>query len=741
MRLYGPGLEPRLERVPVPRARPGQSLLRVLAAGVCHTEMQLLDGTLNPGVWPLIPGHEIAGEVLDGPLAGRRAIVYYSQPCGECEWCRAGQEHVCPNAGPQPGLSTDGGFAELARVSTDCLIPLPEELDPVAAAPLGCAAATALHALRAVAEVKAGETAVVYGIGGVGLPLIQLARLAGARVLAVGRSRQKLALAEELGAEVVDASRESPDLAVHRLTRGEGAHAVFELVGGQDTMPAALNMLRRQGRLVFVGYGPARLSLNPLHLVLRETRILSSLGNTRQELRDVVELAAQGKLRVPLAAEYPLEDAAAVLAALRAGRLTGRAVLVPSKAPWSAAADQGQGEQAHTPASSVRQAPTSEIPHLASPIAMGEEQFVALESDLLAFVAQGLDQPNDDRQFEALALRLFAYQYARNVPYRALCDRRGATPATSASWRHIPAVPIAAFKEALLTCEPSDSAVEFNSSGTTTPERKSRHFHPNLRLYDLNAAANFKAHVLPDRQRMPFLVLFPPREQMPNSSLAHWLTLMVERWGSPGSTWYVSADDGLDADAVTRRLRQAETQGEAVGLLTASFGLVHFLEHCLDKGLRFHLPPSSRVMDTGGYKGRSREYAKADLYGMVTDLLGVPDSHIVNMYGMTEHGTQFLDTRLRDHVAGIQSPRHKSIPPWARTLVVDPETLREAPRGERGLLLHFDLINRNSVLAVLSEDVGYAVEDGFEVLGRAQGAEARGCSIALDELIEAVSAR
>jgi hypothetical protein len=597
---------------------------------------------------------------------------------------------------------------------------------------------------------------VVYGAGGVGLPLIQLARLAGARVLAVGRSSEKLSLAEELGAEAVDASPGSPDLAVRRLTRGEGVHVVFELVGGQETMPAALNMLRRQGRLVFVGYSAARLSLNPLHLVLRETRILSSLGNTRQELREVVDLAAQGKLRVPVAAEYPLEDAAAVLAALRAGQLTGRAVLVPGKVPTPAAAGvgegegahptlpspaaagEGQGEGAHTPVSSVRQAPTNEFPHLASPIVMGEERFATLEADLLAFVARGTQ---DDSQFEALAPRLFAYQYAHNVPYRALCDRRGAMPATIAGWRHIPAVPIAAFKEALLTCESTVGAVEFNSSGTTKPERKSRHFHPNLRLYDLNAAANFKAHVLPDRERMPFLVLFPPREQMPNSSLAHWLTLMVERWGTPGSTWYVSADDGLDADGVVARLRLAEADGEAVGLLAASFGLVHFLEHCLDEGLRFHLPPGSRVMDTGGYKGRSREYAKADLYGMVTDLMAVPDSHIVNMYGMTEHGTQFLDTSLRDDLAGLNSPRHKSVPPWARTLVVDPETLREMPPGDRGLLLHFDLINRNSVLAVLSEDVGYTVGEGFELLGRAQGAEARGCSIALDELIDAVAAR
>jgi hypothetical protein len=175
--------------------------------------------------------------------------------------------------------------------------------------------------------------------------------------------------------------------------------------------------------------------------------------------------------------------------------------------------------------------------------------------------------------------------------------------------------------------------------------------------------------------------------------------------------------------------------------LAASFGLVHVLEHCLDSGLRFELPPGSRVMDTGGYKGRSREYAKEELYGLVTERLGVPPSHIVNMYGMTEHGTQFLDAVLRRSLEAPDEPfeRFKVVPPWARTRVVDPLTLEERPAGERGLLLHVDLINRASVLAVLSEDVGQTVGDGFELLGRAQGAEARGCSIALDELIEAVN--
>lgn len=356
-----------------------------------------------------------------------------------------------------------------------------------------------------------------------------------------------------------------------------------------------------------------------------------------------------------------------------------------------------------------------------------------MEAELLAFVSRGVDAPRDDDEFKDLALRLFAYQFANNRPYRMLCERRGRVPTRVSHWRDIPAVPIAAFKETLLAAEPIDDAVEFNSSGTTRPERKSRHFHPSLALYDLNATLNFKAHVLPDRERMRMLVLFPPRNELPNSSLAHWLTLMVERFGAPGSDWFVSNSCGLNA---TRLLEELRSASEPVALLAASFGLVHFLEYCREQRVHLTLPEGSCVMDTGGYKGRSRGYAKHELYGMVTDTLGVPGSQIVNMYGMTEHGTQFLDAVLRR--PGDHLPRHKTVPPWARTLVVDPESMAELPAGERGLLLHFDLINRASALAVLTEDVGQTVGDGFELLGRAAGSEARGCSIALDELLEAV---
>jgi hypothetical protein len=359
-----------------------------------------------------------------------------------------------------------------------------------------------------------------------------------------------------------------------------------------------------------------------------------------------------------------------------------------------------------------------------------------LQDELLAFIGRGIDAPRDDAAFNDLALRLFAYQFGANEPYRKYCERKGQTPANVTRWQDIPAVPIGAFKEALLVCAPPEEAVAcFRSSGTTGT-KTSEHFHPSLAGYDLSATTNWQAHVLPEGEPMRLLVLSPPREDLPNSSLAHYLSLMVERYGAPGSG-FLLRDGRLDLEAVTAALRESEATGLPVALLGTSFAFVHVYDDLTTQGLHFTLPPGSRVMDTGGFKGRSREVSRTELYGMLREAFGVPREYCVNMYGLTEHSTQFLDAALRNHLAGVTAPRYKTVPPWARTRVLDPDTLEELPPGEMGLLCHYDLANRGSVLAVLTEDIGYALGEGFELVGRARGAEARGCSIAIDELLSA----
>jgi hypothetical protein len=359
-----------------------------------------------------------------------------------------------------------------------------------------------------------------------------------------------------------------------------------------------------------------------------------------------------------------------------------------------------------------------------------------LEPELLAFIGRGVDAPRDDAAFGELALRLFAYQFAHNAPYRKYCERKGRTPDNVTRWQEVPAVPIGAFKETVLACEPPEQAVACFQSSGTTGDKKSQHFHPSLAVYDLSASSNWRGHLLPESHPMRLLVLSPPREEMPNSSLAHYLSLMVERYGAPGSG-FLLRDGRLDVDAVITALRASEASGEPVALLGTSFAFVHIFDALSERGVRFTLPPGSRVMDTGGFKGRSREVSRTELFGMLRDAFGVPRDYCVNMYGLTEHSTQFLDAVLRNHVRGVAAPRYKTVPPWARTRVLDPDNLDDVPPGEMGLLCHYDLANRASVLAVLTEDLGYALGDGFELVGRASGAEARGCSIAIDELLSA----
>ena len=355
----------------------------------------------------------------------------------------------------------------------------------------------------------------------------------------------------------------------------------------------------------------------------------------------------------------------------------------------------------------------------------------ALVRDLLAFIAQ---DACDDAGFDAMAMRLFAHQYARNEPYRRFCQRRGITPRRVASWRDIPAVPIDAFKETTLSCEPVESCERvFMTSGTTRAELKGRHHHPTIAVWDASMRRNFGQRFMQGLARMPMAILFPPEAELRNSSLARYLAQAVEAFGTDDSAWFVSTR-GMDLEGLLARLRQAASSGEPLALLGASYGFVHLLDALERSGETFRLPEGSRVLDTGGYKGRSRELPPQAFYDGLSQRLGVPRERCINMYGMTELSSQFYDA------GNAVVPSVKSGPHWIRSRVVDPLTGAERPAGERGILVHCDLASFNSVCAILTEDVGVAVPGGFLLLGRAEGAQAKGCSLAAEEFVKAAAA-
>jgi len=337
-----------------------------------------------------------------------------------------------------------------------------------------------------------------------------------------------------------------------------------------------------------------------------------------------------------------------------------------------------------------------------------------------------------DETFEGLALEVFAFQYERNPAYRRFCDQRGVTPDPIVRWDDIPAVPTAAFKFLDLTCAPPEHV--FLTSGTSTRgERRGQHGFPWLELYHTSLLKNFAAHLLPDGVRPRMLILAPSPDLSPTSSLSHMLEVVRETYGGEGSAHFVG-ETGMDLAGLIRVLREVESRQDQVCLLGSSLAFVHFLDVCLQEGWTFQIPEGSRLMDTGGFKGRSRELSRDELSRLYGKILGVPQALCINEYGMTEMGSQFYDNALRDRWLGRSRVRFKEVPPWVRTRILDPTTLEEVPEGQMGLLIHYDLANCGSVLAIETEDLGYRVAEGFEVVGRAPGAEARGCSLSVEEL-------
>lgn len=363
-----------------------------------------------------------------------------------------------------------------------------------------------------------------------------------------------------------------------------------------------------------------------------------------------------------------------------------------------------------------------------------------------------LSSADSELQFETLALALFGTQIAANLAYRSICAARGVGPAQVRDWRDIPAVPAAAFKECDLTSLPeAERSTMFRSSGTTG-HVPSRHFHSaaSLALYEASLKPWFERHLLANRSGRrsaetvgspDFIALVPPLEDAPHSSLAYMLDVVRCEFGSCDSVFVGRvAGDGaweLDMDRLLFAIGKSMRANQPIALLGTAFNFVHLADHLVANDLCLRLPEGSRVMETGGYKGRSRELARAELHALIIRHLGIPATNIVTEYGMSELSSQAygrVASRVADEGSATKALRSSDglclqFPPWARAVVVSPETGREVTIGETGLLRIYDLANVWSVLAVQTEDIAVRHEEGFELLGRASRAELRGCSL------------
>lgn len=337
-------------------------------------------------------------------------------------------------------------------------------------------------------------------------------------------------------------------------------------------------------------------------------------------------------------------------------------------------------------------------------------------------------------KFNLLALELFALQFANNAAYRKICDARCITPLTVTLWSRVPAVPAAAFKELELTSlSPMERTHVFHSSGTTE-QRPSRHFHnaASLAVYEASLWSGLVENLRFASDDLRVLSLTPPAGEAPHSSLVHMFDLVRQKLGGEASAFVGRmGEDGawtVDFDAALATLTRDDSRPLLV--VGTAFAYVQLLDELSVRAVRLHLPPGSQVLETGGYKGRSRSLPKAELHALLTERLGVPASHIICEYGMSELSSQAYNAaRLTAEVQRQNPDRVFHFPPWARVQVISPETGREVGEGETGLLRVFDLANVFSVLAIQTEDLAVRCGDGFELIGRAQFAEPRGCSL------------
>jgi len=342
LRMVGWNHDPEFQDVPEPEPGPGEVVLSIGGAGVCHSDLHLLyefPAGMMPWTLPVTLGHENAGWVhrlgagVTGFEVGQPVAVYGPWGCGHCHACATGHENYCRNAtlgAPVGGLGADGGMAEQMLVPhARHLIPLPDSLPAALAAPLTDGALTPYHAIaRAQSVLVPGSTAVVIGVGGLGHLGIQILRaVTGTSVVAVDARPDALELARGCGADHQVPAGDAAAAAIRDLTGGRGADAVFDMVGSDATLALAAQVVSVEGHIGIVGLAGGALPVSVLALPFGIT-VSPTYWGTLPELYEVLALAARGDI-VAHTTNYPLDRADEAYAAIRAGEVIGRAVVVP----------------------------------------------------------------------------------------------------------------------------------------------------------------------------------------------------------------------------------------------------------------------------------------------------------------------------------------------------------------------------------------------------------------------------
>jgi Acyl-protein synthetase, LuxE len=370
----------------------------------------------------------------------------------------------------------------------------------------------------------------------------------------------------------------------------------------------------------------------------------------------------------------------------------------------------------------------------------------ALHARVRAFVRASLqDAPSEP--FDPLALAIARFQAANVPPFARLVRARGVDLERARAASAIPAVPADVFRLARVAAHPPErDAVVFRTSGTTAgAEQRGEHPLRTTETYALAALSWGERFLWPDGPALGVIVLAAPLASQPDSSLGFMLDRFARALEGPAS-FHLHVEEGearLDVDGLASAAADARAAARPAIVLATSFALVHLLDQRGDRDLR--LPPGSRVMQTGGFKGRSREVPPDELRALVAEAFGVQPARVVSEYGMTELGSQLYEGTLAAALRGVVEARPGvyHAPPWMRVTAVDPVSLAPLPAGAIGVARFVDLANVDSAVVIQTADRVRLLDEGegdgggrvVELLGRLPGAPPRGCSIAVDEML------
>jgi hypothetical protein len=360
--------------------------------------------------------------------------------------------------------------------------------------------------------------------------------------------------------------------------------------------------------------------------------------------------------------------------------------------------------------------------------AAGAEQRRRITEEVLQAIEAGVDGELSDAEFERQSLRLFALQYEHNAIFREFCDAKKVRVGDVRRWQDVPMVYNDMFKTHLVSSFPVEQAVMgCLTGGTTSLTQRGRIFRDEdgKRLVFGANRMMTGAYLFPDFEagrRCRILILAPSPELAPSMGMAIGMDQTRRAFGTENSL-FLLGKSGIDIDGLLLALREAEASGVPVALIGATAAYVYFFQACRRKKMSFKLPPGSRICDGGGYRGRFGVVTRDDYYAMVEEILGIPGTHCVNVLGEAETATNLFDDSLRRHVKGLPPrKRTRPVPPWSRVLAMDIDTLQPLPDGKVGLLAHWDLANVPTVLAVITDNLGYTTDDGrgCEMVGRAK---------------------